>query len=137
MAILEKEGCAAKDLKEANKVKRFLIRHQIEKHYHNMDNGNQKKKKEISDNKYSYRRYNVNEDRGYDIINMDRINKTQRENPKLKHNINEWDSICKNSNGELRANYTTYTDGIKHARNVSNISNKGKLIKNINIYLYL
>jgi len=141
MAILEKEGCAAKDLKEANKVKRFSIRHQIEKHHHLMEYAHENRKKDILDNTYSYKRYNVNEDRGYDIINMERINKTQRENSKLKHNISEWDTICKNSNGGLKANYTSYNDGMKHVRNVSNISNKGKLfkicIKNYNIIYHM
>jgi hypothetical protein len=126
MAILEKEGCAAKDLKEANKIKRYSLRHQIEKHYQNKDYGDEKKNKEILDNKYSYKRYNVPEDRGYDIVNMERINKSQKENAKLKHNITEWDTICKNSNGGLKANYTTYTDGMKHRNNVSTIPNKGK-----------
>ena len=126
MSILEKEGCASKDLKEANKIKRFSLRNQVEKHYQNRDFDDEIKTKEILDNKYSYKRYNVPEDRGYDIVNMERMNKVQKENKKLKHNVTEWETICNNSKAELKANYTTYTDGPKNKNEISHKNKKGK-----------
>ena len=126
MAILEKEGCAAKDLKEANKIKRFNLRHQIERHYQNKDYGDEVKHKEVLDNKYSYKRYNVPENRGYDIVNMERINKSQKENKKLKHNVTEWETICKKSEGNLNKNYTTYNEGMNKT-NIVNRPRKGKI----------
>lgn len=129
MAILEKEACAAKDLKEANKIKRYGLRNQIEKHYQNKDYEGEVKTKHILDNKYSYKRYNVPENRGYDIVNMEKINKTQMENKKLKHNISDWETICKNSNAGLKANYTTYNDSSsKDKNNFVNTTAKGNLI---------
>jgi hypothetical protein len=64
MAILEKEGCAAKDLKEVNEIKRFSLRNQVKKHYQNIDFEDEIKTKQIIENKYSYKIYNVTEGRG-------------------------------------------------------------------------
>lgn len=133
MAILEKEGCAAKDLKEANKIKRFNLRHQIEKHYQDKDYSAEIKNKEINDNKYSYKRYNVTEDRGYNIVNMDKINKVQKENKKLKHNITDWDILCKNSQGVLKDNYNKQQSESLNKTNFYNETNKvgkGKIFFN-------
>jgi hypothetical protein len=129
MSILEKEGCAAKDLKEANKIKRFNLRHQIEKHYQDKDNIISIKNKEINDNKYSYKRYDVTEDRGYNIVNMEKINKAQKKNKKLKHNVSEWETLCKNSQGVLKENFNKHNESLNNT-NISNISNhvnKGKI----------
>ena len=128
MSILEKEGCAAKDLKETNKIKRFNLRHQIEKHYQIKDYSEEKKNKEYLDNKYSYKRYNVPENRGYDIVNKETINKSQKENTKLKHNVTEWDTLCKNSKGNLKEhyNFTTYNEGLNKT-NFSHKPSKGNI----------
>lgn len=130
MVILEKDACAEKDLKEANKIKRFSLRHQIEKHYQKRDYQDEVKNKEILDNKYSYKRYNVTENRGYDIVNMEKINKTQKDNKKLKHNITEWETTCKNAKGEIKANYTTYTDGMNRNKMNKPVPPKGNYFFN-------
>ena len=110
MAILEQEGCAMADAKAKNKIKRYELRDQIEKHYFHKDIQHELKEKEISENKYSYKRYNTIENRGFDIITLDPLNKIQKENKKLKHNKSEWDKICENSKGELKANITVNSE---------------------------
>jgi len=95
MAILEKEGCALADAKEKNKIKRFELRDQVEKHYYFKDIEQEMKNKSVLDNKYSYKRYDIVEDRGYDIITVHPIDKIQKENKNLKHNKTEWDKYVR------------------------------------------
>lgn len=111
MAILEKDGCAVADAREKNKIKRYELRDQIEKHYYFQDIQNEMKNKAHLDNKFSYKRYNLVEDRGFDIITLDHLNKTQKENKNLKHNKSEWEKICQNSKADLKANITVNSEG--------------------------
>lgn len=128
MAILEKEGCAIADLQNKNRIKRYELRDQIEKHYYFQDIQQEMKNKAILDGKYSYKRYNVIEDRGFDIITLDHLNKTQKENKNLKHNKTEWDKICENSKADLKANISERN--MHSTRNVSNTT------RGINIILF-
>jgi len=113
MAILEKEGCAIADAKEHNKIKRYELRDKIEKHYYFKDIQHEMKNKAVLDNKYSYNRYNIIEDRGFDIITLDNINKAQKANKNLKHNKSDWEKICENSKSDLKANMTVNSEGNK------------------------
>lgn len=124
MAILEKEGCALADAKEHNKIKRYELRDKIEKHYYFQDIQHEMKHKAILDTKYSYKRYNVVEDRGFDIITLDNIHKAQKENKNLKHNKSEWEKICENSKADLKANLTVNSEGnLPSTRNGFNSTN--------------
>jgi hypothetical protein len=111
MAILQKDGCAVADTKEKNKIKRYELRDQIEKHYYFQDIQHEMKHKAQFDNKFSYKRYNLVEDRGFDIITLDYLNKTQKENKNLKHNKSEWEKICENSKADLKVNMTVQSEG--------------------------
>jgi len=124
MAILEKEGCAIADANDKNRIKRYELRDQIEKHYYCKDIQQEMKNKAIFDSKYSYKRYNVIEDRGFDIITLDHLNKTQKENKKLKHNKSEWEKVCENSKADLKANITVNSEGAMYLnRNVYSTTN--------------
>lgn len=121
MSILEKDGLTLADTKAKNKVKRYEIRNQIEKHYHTKGLQHDMKNQNILDNKFSYKRYDIIDQRGYNIINLDNLNNTQKNNKNLKHNQSEWDRIVDNSKGELIANITA-----------DKILNSGNKKKNIN-----
>jgi len=141
MAILEKEGCALADAKEKNKIKRFELRDQVEKHYYFKDIEQEMKNKSVLDNKYSYKRYDIVEDRGYDIITVHPIDKIQKENKNLKHNKTEWDKICENSKGELKHNLSVNSDNNRDTmrnglRSANNILSKGIKIKNFKYFVY-
>jgi len=138
MAILEKEGCALADAQAKNKIKRYELRDQIEKHYFHKDIEQEMKNKSILDNKYSYKRYNIVEDRGFDIITLDPLNKVQKQNKNLKHNKTEWDRICENSKAELKVNLTTNSEnnlyGTRNGFNSTNTTfNKGIYLKLKNV----
>ncbi len=135
MSILEKEGCSLADTKAKNQIKRFELRDKLEKHYFFKDLEQDMKNKFILENRYSYKRYNNIEDRGFDIITLDPLMKPQKENKKLRHNKNDWDKICENSRGELKVNLTTNNDreiqGTKNAFNNTHTHiNKGLNLKN-------
>ena len=128
MSILEKEGLILADSKAKNKVKRYEIRNQIEKHYHTKGLQYDVKNQNILENKFSYKRYDIVDQRGYNIINLENLNNTQKNNKNLKHNKSEWDRIVDNSKGELKANITAdkiLNSGNKE-RNINITYNKGK-----------
>ena len=128
MSILEKEACKEKDLKEANRIKRYSLRNQIEKIYHEKNFEEDSKKKKIMENKYSYRRYNVPETRGYDIMTLEAMEKVQKENKMLKHNVSDWENICNNSKGVLKNNISTLSE--KNPMNQTTKKSKFKLSLN-------
>lgn len=101
MVVLEKDACALADAKAKNKIKRYELRDQMEKHYFFKDVQADLKKKEILDKKYSYKRYQNIENRGFDIITINKIPQIQKENKNLKHNKSDWDKLCETSKGDL------------------------------------
>ncbi len=139
MAIIEKESCAIADANEKNKIKRFQLRDEIEKHYYFQDIHREMRDKAHLDNKFSYKRYDVVEDRGFDIITLDNINKIQKENKKLKHNKSEWEKICENSKADLKANMSVHSEGnmLSTTRNGLNTTNTTRGTKMHNYYSYL
>jgi hypothetical protein len=91
--VLDKEKLNQLEVKEKNKKKRYNLKREIENFYANRNSEEYIKQEHSVGNKISYNRYKNIDERGYDILNLDKTKEDQNKNLKFKNQRHTWDIL--------------------------------------------
>ena len=97
--IYDKEKLNLYDKNNQTSLLKYIQRPKIENYYRTKENENEKKKEESLKNKLNYDRYKLQDERGYDFINMKNIYNHYKNNSNCTNKKNAWE-LLKEKSGE-------------------------------------
>ena len=97
--IYDKEKLNLYDKNNQTSLLKYIQRPKIENYYRTKEYENEKKKEESLKNKLNYDRYKLQDERGYDFINMKNIYNHYKNNSNCTNKKNAWE-LLKEKSGE-------------------------------------
>lgn len=97
--VKNKEKLDTIDELQKNKKKRFQIKYDIDNFYRNKSIANDIVKERNENPKLSYNRFKHQDNRGYDIINMDNLQENPKNRVYTKDKETTWEKIVNNVEG--------------------------------------
>ena len=99
MNVYDKDNLLIKDSREYNRINRYRIRPQIDNYYRRKDFENNLRKEERNSHRVDYKKYIVNDKRGYDMFTFGDTYNYYKDHFKFKNDLTCWDLI-KEGKGE-------------------------------------
>lgn len=94
MSVYDKENLEKKDKKHYNRINRYRIRPNLDDYYRRKDFERDVRQETINLNKLNYKRFEINDKRGYDLINMNDVYNKYKDNfYKYKNQLNSWEIL--------------------------------------------
>lgn len=95
--IYNKEKLEQYDMKNKNQKMRYTLKPQLEEFYHIKDYQNDIRKENYISNRLSYNRYKIEDQRGYDFVNMKNTFNNYKVNSSCKNKKTDWELLQDNA----------------------------------------
>ena len=94
MSVYDKENIEKKDNKHHNRINRYRIRPNLDDYYRRKDFERDVRQETMNLNKLDYKRFGINDKRGYDLLNMNDVYNKYKDNfYKYKNQLNSWELL--------------------------------------------
>lgn len=94
MSVYDKENIEKKDNKHHNRINRYRIRPNLDDYYRRKDFERDVRQETMNLNKLDYKRFGINDKRGYDLLNMNDVYNKYKDNfYKYKNQLNSWEVL--------------------------------------------